>query len=1204
MNNPAGKPETGQPTGANKRAFDRIPVNLGANTRTTQGTTFPCAIRDFSPGGMLLFFGKKGENPDVRPSMGLETGATVGVSCRVKQGSVLTLEFTALVVRVSDEGFAVRLVNPELGHLQILQKVARLQERLAAQDNKVVQASTEQKKQLPEAERKKMLQDTNQILLKGMGKLMEEFQLKVTNTLNDYIASLTSIAERNQVVDATRILYSSNKSLKTHLIENTLKKLDNYDPKSVENAYEDPNAFNMGTLALVDDDSYEDWLSDTTTIDKAENKCRESLFELYIRLSELFDLKIDKDNNPYRPALFVDCFDNTIRTLSMEHKINLICYEVFREVMLELIPTIYAEINQYLIGRQVVPVITYQTGRKKQAAKVAPPQEQQPDTESGIGETVPMVEVPAPVKEQKAQKKAEVKPEAEAKTKSEKNKVVLDEQDVRSIFDVVGDLQELREDIAEIKTRKGGGENSAAASKTKKKPAKPAKPSYSVQEIVTSLADLDVSAINVDAENGKDFNIKEQMLASLQKLAGANKQIAPRERKVIDVSDNLFKLLAADAHVSDEIRQWLAKLTVPVMKVALVDNTVFTDRNHPVRQVINKITQLEVLVEESDKENPQNSVAHNAVEWIVNLVNEEFNGTAEVFGRAIQQLDLLLSTQSKMYRKNLDTVVHDLQDHNIELIDKKELPEHEKWDVDETVKKQWDRKVNRIKESDWVVVDPKTDHPDRLRVGWIDHKAHQMALVNQVGKLDRGVTFTDVARGLNEGSMDYLGDAHDPAMDRAQYRMLEQLHTKLLDQSCHDSLTGLFDRREFEKQLVEAIENSTAEKLHCSVAFVDLDKFKLINDSCGYEAGDTLLKNITEVLRKELPTEAILARMGGDEFALLLTGKSLDDALDLMENLLEQVHNTHFEWEGKSFQLGASIGLVNVRKAGEKASEVMHEAESSCGVAKEKGGNRIVVYHAGNRGLSFNQRVVKWASELDKLLEEDQLFLKCQRIMPIRGGGLKKNKYEILLGVADLQGESILDYFIKAAERYNRMQDVDRWVIQNTFKWMENNKKKLNDIEAISINLSGCSMNDDSFFDFVKQELNKGTVPANKVCFEITETTGINSLSNASEFMMMMKETGCRFSLDDFGSGMSSYAYLKNLPVDFLKIDGVFVRDMISNPADEAVVKSICEVGHFMGMTVIAEYVENNVVLKKLQALKVDYGQGYAIEKPKLLSKL
>ena len=408
-----------------------------------------------------------------------------------------------------------------------------------------------------------------------------------------------------------------------------------------------------------------------------------------------------------------------------------------------------------------------------------------------------------------------------------------------------------------------------------------------------------------------------------------------------------------------------------------------------------------------------------------------------------------------------------------------------------------------------------------------------------------------------------------------------------------------------------SIQGARSDEHQHALLYLDLDQFKIVNNTSGHTAGDELLKMIADELVKSLSNrQAQIARLGGDEFGVLVENVDTQEARDLAEDLLNSVRRARFEWDGRMYNLSASMGLVFVDQTMESVDAAMQYADEACYTAKDAGRNRLQEYELGDATMMRRHGVMEWVTQLDKALEDDRLILNCQRIEPILNGSAsgaraEDQHYEILLTMVDELGDTMPPTdFIIAAETYNRMTAIDRWVIERVFNWMSINRDKLDHFGGFSINVSGHSVNDETFPDFVLEQFSKSQAPTSKVCFEITETAAIANLDNAVDFMNRMKIIGCQFSLDDFGTGLSSYSYLRNLPVDFVKIDGVFVKDIANNPGDYAVVGSINEIGHYMGKRKIAEFVEDQEVLDRLKEIGVDYAQGYQIAKPLPLEEL
>lgn len=433
-----------------------------------------------------------------------------------------------------------------------------------------------------------------------------------------------------------------------------------------------------------------------------------------------------------------------------------------------------------------------------------------------------------------------------------------------------------------------------------------------------------------------------------------------------------------------------------------------------------------------------------------------------------------------------------------------------------------------------------------------------------------------------------------------EHRLREQLS----HQASHDALTGLYNRREFEYQLTSLINSAKTQDQEHSFLYLDLDQFKIINDTKGHAAGDALLKQLVTVLQTRVRHDDILARLGGDEFGVLLKDCSIEDAGIVAESYLNTVRNFRFIWEDRAIEISVSIGVVPVNAQTENIAAVLSNADLACYAAKDKGRNCIhVAIGEDEKLVAMRQGEMLWVSRIIKAIEEDRLILYKQKIAPVDPNKQAEEHSEILIRMRDENGQIIFPgSFLPAAERYNLMPRIDRWVVHKVFTHLATKPAQLesNTADFVAINLSGATLNDPSFAQFIREELTILAVPTQLVCFEITETTAISSLDKAVEFMQEMSQLGFRFALDDFGSGVSSFGYLKQLPVNYLKLDGSFVKDMVIDPIDHAIVEAVTQIGHVMKLKTIAEWVENEATLLALKAIGVDFAQGFGISKPEL----
>lgn len=447
--------------------------------------------------------------------------------------------------------------------------------------------------------------------------------------------------------------------------------------------------------------------------------------------------------------------------------------------------------------------------------------------------------------------------------------------------------------------------------------------------------------------------------------------------------------------------------------------------------------------------------------------------------------------------------------------------------------------------------------------------------------------------------MDNSGNSIGAVLVFEDVSQTRELTRRLSYQASHDALTGLYNRSEFELRLHNALTDAHAQKQPVTLCYMDLDQFKLVNDTCGHIAGDQLLRQLAGKLQDVLRDCDTVARLGGDEFGVLLQDCSVEDAHRLATKLRKTVRDHHFVWDGKTFEVGVSIGVVPISTDTHDVTEALSAADVACYAAKEHGRGRVHVYEADDTELQRRRSDMLWVNRIRQALKDDRFCLYQQPVILVGANGPESPHHEILLRMLDEDGKLLTpDTFLGAAEQFGLMPDIDRWVIRNTFQWLGENSETSQSVNQLAINLSGQSLSSNAFLETVINIIDNSSVDPRSICFEITETAAIANMADAIRFIRILKGVGCKFSLDDFGSGMSSFQYLKNLPVDYLKIDGSYVRDLAYDPIDRAMVEAVNQIGHAMGMKTIAEFVEDQAALEALAVIGVDFAQGYGIAKP------
>ena len=429
-----------------------------------------------------------------------------------------------------------------------------------------------------------------------------------------------------------------------------------------------------------------------------------------------------------------------------------------------------------------------------------------------------------------------------------------------------------------------------------------------------------------------------------------------------------------------------------------------------------------------------------------------------------------------------------------------------------------------------------------------------------------------------------------------------RLARQLSYQASHDPLTGLYNRREFEARLEALCEGAGQEGARHALCYIDLDQFKVVNDVCGHGAGDELLCQLAGLLASQIREADVLARLGGDEFGVLFSHCSTEQALRIAENIRSAVRDYRFLHGERSFEVGASIGVVSIGAAAQ-ATEVLSAADIACYAAKDGGRNRVHLYEPGDDEVAARRGEMDWVGAIHEALAQERMSLLCQPVVPLGVDGLKPH-FELLLRMRGADGGQVLPMaFIPAAERYNLMPDIDRWVVRAALDRIAGLDPAY-DEAVFLINLSGQSLCDPAFVAFLEAQLARGRVAPSRLCFEIAERAAFSNLQRVGEAVARLRCAGCRFALDDFGGGLTSFSHLKKLAVDYLLIDGALVRDMAADEVDAAMVTAINDIGHVMGLRTVAKMVEDEETLRALRAIRVDFGQGYWIAPPAPLEEL
>lgn len=526
----------------------------------------------------------------------------------------------------------------------------------------------------------------------------------------------------------------------------------------------------------------------------------------------------------------------------------------------------------------------------------------------------------------------------------------------------------------------------------------------------------------------------------------------------------------------------------------------------------------------------------------------------------------------------------------------------------ELERSRWAARAKGLAVGDWIELRLDSGETRRMRLVWGGEESLRFVFLSPRGMSEVSYGFPEFTRKLAAGEAWPVNDGEIRFLDQSLFTVVEDIYQKLNFQATHDALTGCMHRHDFEKQLQQLISRSPPPSGQDDAALLvlDIDEFSVVNASFGAEAGDALLRSIADILcNKCLPRfpEACTGRISGNEFAVLFSNMAIEDCHDFAESIRRRIELEVFRHGSTEYRVTVSISIRPLTDAACSPGDILNQASLSLRASKKLGGNRIELA----REIVGQSRVngPQWVTEIDRTIRDGSLYLRAQPIVSLDPDLVEGNTYEILLGLKDNSGKEISPQgYIEAAEQFRRSTTVDFWVISEVMSWMHQNPEAMGKIATLNVNLSGASLSDDDFMLKLESTLRAKAELAPKLCFEVTETSAVANLHFASDFMRELKRLHCRFALDDFGTGMSSYAYLQKLPVDFVKIDGAFVRDITTNMTNYAMVRSINELCHFLDLRTIAEYVEDLEMIEALREIQVDYGQGFGIAKPRRMDSL
>jgi diguanylate cyclase (GGDEF)-like protein len=1195
--------------GINKRRHDRHSVVQRVTLSSTNRET-ACVIRDFCEGGVFMEGVEHQGHSDL-----CHTSVGEPVVIRfAAQGGIETYRLVGRIAHVSGRGVGVAFLEPPpVGALSALQE----------QSARTSAAVPDRAGNMSEAD-DALRGNCIRVLDEALREVLADFFGQIEPALINAAQQAETNAIQGAYFDAATLLKVNRTALERDFLSRVREHAEHMADGQTPWVQSDPATPTEG-LSLVDNQAFEDWLNLSEQVVRLEHEHEEAICTLERRFSTLVRRGINHKNNPYGPSVLGHAFRASLSGWQLNNSARRVLYSVFVRALNARSHALYQRLEE--ITRDIAPVAPADRTRR-----TAAPRKDRARTEDSGGESIeannpspgPGVLTGLPRTVQGAAalldlcaRMSALRPNAAGDGEGTRltQAVGQHEQSVgtlEALFDAILSEQALSPGLKPYFRQLQVPLLQAAAA------ADPTLLLADVHPARETLNLLDHLAIAINPKGDLENQaLRESLDGIIQRIsreagrnpavfAEVNEQLARmtasllrakslRMERVREACEGNQRIEHARQRTAQEVDSRLAGKRVPTIVPELLDGgwrqllvLTFLRQGAESEDWRQQLSVLDRLLNwlSSGEESVQPSIAdvHELIDFVdTQLVTVSPDQT--VHNRIVDELTALLlgvgiPRQKRPPRLIVMSAAQAYEDAS---------------PLDQAGRAQ----LERFRVGDWFHFSSGPGVWQPLRLTWIGERPERYVFVNRKGGKEMELGPEELIRQLNERRAVKIASLDLPLMERTANSLMESMQERLRYQASHDPVTGLINRKEFMRRLDRQLAGEHFVGGQRMLGLIEVDQFRVITSLCGMEAGDQLLREICAIVGQTLNGEDLLARMGDSRFGLLFAQGSVEDGLARAEELVRAVKGQHFKWGSRSFSVGINIGMIACTPGRSDVNALINSADAACLASREKGRNLIHRYAEDDASLEARKILMDWAGRIDSILEEDRLFARCQLIQPIFPERGLHSHYEVLLGIRDEQGDFVSPAdFVPAAERWKRISEIDRWLIRSVFGWIRCNPERFRKVGGFSINLSGQSLNSDDFLDFLHDQFAAGDVPLEKVTFEITETAAIDEFKQAEKFIRQIKRYGCKFSLDDFGSGFSSYAYLKNLQVDYLKIDGSFVKDLVSSSSDYLMVKSMNEIGHSLGMRTIAEYVETDAILDKLREIGVDYAQGFGVRKP------
>ncbi len=1217
-----------------KRRYQRLDIDHPATLLLKDGTKADCRIQNFSYGGLFL---ATDETQTLNASV--NEVARLEIPTQTSSETIQTK-----IVHASNIGLGIAFVSREDALLHYLQRISATKD---SRDN----TNSYPRQQILGTREITIIDWIHAATNRHIRSRYPQFIESALNSLFDAANHADSDKMQSLLFDAYNTLQNSNNKIESALLNNINSGFKKLSTDSISND-ESPNQQDeQSEMGLVAKEDFEEWVSVVSLTRNLEPEISYKLHQLETSLSFLTQRHITNERNPVSPYSLLWSFKKSISDFDITLQAKKIIFSSFQDKILGDIDNLYDEANLHLDKQ----------GIAKKAKEAHPKAQQRSSTTRHAHTSKLLTDTLSSLIGLTTNKDTSSKKQSSSKNLASKEAIVESLANI-SASGQRPIIQKIEEQLSHGSTPGGSGmvdsEIRQTIQVTEQILGSLQQDSCVNQEIRGLIDSLKIPLVKEAINDPMLLNDKDhpghKLLNAIGKLGpylpsddqewlskGGLYEAIEEISRLAEQGAQLDIRLVTDhlERIIDQRREALKSNLGIVTQSCERDEQYMAARNYVFGLLCSKLTQGEIpiVVEQllhlgwagllvhiistfgkDDKKairlsgvidllldifkpgqeiKPKTPIQNS---YLIKVIKEGFASYpphADDAKQFLNEIEAILASEGSEHADIACERVRLSKDDIRKLLNQQSKPQPDE-DSKPSIEQAWLDLVDGIKLDDWIVEQRQQGRVRMLNLAWKNNDSTRYAFVDGEGNKQLDTKRHTLASMFKQQQCSLLEDGNIPIVERAVDRLLKNTFEQIKRDNDTDDLTGLLRRNAFQKKISELLEiTNDAGDSHVMLK-LDIDNFSRINRQCGHNGGDKLIQTFASIISNYLPEHATLARIGSDEFGVLIMNCSLDEGFQAAETLRRALNNLNFTWDGTTIPATTSVGVVHIDANINSATDIMNMASSAGQLAIVDGGNCTRIYKASIHDAKQQDEISAATSIVDDTLSNQKVSLFAQPISSVFMADSAEHHYEILLRLKNNDGTwRGPDEFIQAAEKHNRMQSVDRWVINKVFAWLENHHSEINNT-SISINLSAQTMDDESFFTFISNHLKTTPFPNNKITFEITETSLIKHIEKARMLVEMIRDKGCRFSLDDFGTGYASYSYLKDFPVDYVKIDGAFIRDILTDSSSYAMVKSITEISHHMGKKVIAEYVESEAELIALRELEVDFAQGYYIGHP------